>query len=423
MRRSTTVLVSFAVCILGGLIGTFASLTLAEAACALPTSVKVTLFQAHPDIKSLTVDGAFELSQGGGSSTLRHVEISVAKSGLQWTGGKSVQGGKAVQRAGARIVIRPLGWTPLRLKPGSAEARPYRGRFIITTSGGRLNVINEVDSRSYITSVVGSESVPEFPLEALKAQAVLATTVLARQRPNMKLADSTDVQAYLGSDYERPLAKQAVDVVFGQTLTTTSGTTPAVFYHSTCAGGTSDEREIFSGKVLNDAGRKAVSSCRIAVRVKCSYCQASPFFKPHVVSYTLAELKQKVGCVPISIDVRDPQGRPLSVTVEQVSLDKKQSKNVSLSGYALWLKLGQGLGWGAVPGMRYSFEKTATGSSDGPSSVPNSPPSASAITITSTGAGHGAGLCQWGAAGMAREGKTYKNILHYYFPLAEVSTK
>lgn len=417
-------------------------LLLPGAALALPSSVKVNLFQAHPDITSLVIDGSFEISQAGsasgaGSVTLHHAEISLSKNGLLLKTGAGRHAGaasafasaKAGRRVGTKIVIRSVAAQPLYLQPdtllasgpgsapnlnssagsnsssSSGSGRHYRGRIFVTASSGKLNIVNEVDTKSYITSVVGSESLPEFPLEALKAQSVLASTVLARQRSNMQLGDTTNVQAYLGSDYERPLVKQAVAAVFGQKLETSNGTTPAVFYHSTCAGGTSDEREVFSGKLLNDAARKPVSSCRTATRVKCKYCQDSPFFKAHRVQISADELRRKVGYVPLTIDVKDAEDRPLSLSVEKVNRAGGDSKTVSISGYDLWLKLGQGLGWGAVPGMRYAIEP-------GP-----------VVTITSTGAGHGAGLCQWGACGMAKAGKNYKEILHYYFPLAQISAK
>jgi stage II sporulation protein D len=37
------------------------------------------------------------------------------------------------------------------------------------------------------------------------------------------------------------------------------------------------------------------------------------------------------------------------------------------------------------------------------------------------GSGHGAGMCQWGAAGFAREGKSYREILAHYYPGAELT--
>ncbi|MDQ5933425.1 MAG: stage sporulation protein, partial [Cyanobacteriota bacterium erpe_2018_sw_21hr_WHONDRS-SW48-000092_B_bin.40] len=350
-------------------------LLLPGAALALPSSVKVNLFQAHPDITSLVIDGSFEISQAGsasgaGSVTLHHAEISLSKNGLLLKTGAGRHAGaasafasaKAGRRVGTKIVIRSVAAQPLYLQPdtllasgpgsapnlnssagsnsssSSGSGRHYRGRIFVTASSGKLNIVNEVDTKSYITSVVGSESLPEFPLEALKAQSVLASTVLARQRSNMQLGDTTNVQAYLGSDYERPLVKQAVAAVFGQKLETSNGTTPAVFYHSTCAGGTSDEREVFSGKLLNDAARKPVSSCRTATRVKCKYCQDSPFFKAHRVQISADELRRKVGYVPLTIDVKDAEDRPLSLSVEKVNRAGGDSKTVSISGYDLWLK-------------------------------------------------------------------------------------
>ncbi|MDO9026424.1 MAG: sporulation protein, partial [bacterium] len=42
------------------------------------------------------------------------------------------------------------------------------------------------------------------------------------------------------------------------------------------------------------------------------------------------------------------------------------------------------------------------------------------IILEGSGYGHGVGLCQWGAIGMAREGKSYKNILNHYYRKMEI---
>jgi stage II sporulation protein D len=65
--------------------------------------------------------------------------------------------------------------------------------------------------------------------------------------------------------------------------------------------------------------------------------------------------------------------------------------------------MGQKLGWDKVPGTRYAISC-----------------SPDFVTLTSTGAGHGVGLCQWGACGLARLGKSYLEILRYYFPGTDV---
>jgi SpoIID/LytB domain protein len=43
------------------------------------------------------------------------------------------------------------------------------------------------------------------------------------------------------------------------------------------------------------------------------------------------------------------------------------------------------------------------------------------FTLTGHGWGHGAGLCQIGAAQMAAEGHTYEEILQYYYPGTQMS--
>ena len=56
-------------------------------------------------------------------------------------------------------------------------------------------------------------------------------------------------------------------------------------------------------------------------------------------------------------------------------------------------------GWSALPGNHYSTEQSSNG-----------------VIVEGSGLGHGLGLCQKGAAAMAAEGKTFREILAYYFP-------
>jgi len=42
------------------------------------------------------------------------------------------------------------------------------------------------------------------------------------------------------------------------------------------------------------------------------------------------------------------------------------------------------------------------------------------LTFLGSGAGHGVGLCQWGARGMAAEGIDYRTIVYKYFPATEI---
>ena len=64
--------------------------------------------------------------------------------------------------------------------------------------------------------------------------------------------------------------------------------------------------------------------------------------------------------------------------------------------------------------------KTADGSMGLWSTLFDIDQSGSKITINGKGFGHGVGLCQWGAIGLSREGKSYKEILDHYYPGTEI---
>lgn len=376
----------------------FASHLFAAPASALDSLTRVSLFSSLPAFDQVVIEGRCRLEPLG--LTVPQLRVRAQGNSLMvsfGTSSKMTARRTANEKRLTKLVIRPLG-LPLLVAAGTsrnAHAHHYRGLLRLTASGGRLQLVDEVDTRSYITSVVGSESLVDFPLEALKAQTVLATTVLAASGAhggsingigigNGNIGDSTELQAYLGSDYERPRVQKAVSAVFGEILSN-GRTVKPVYYHSTCAGGTSTAA-VFTGAASE--GKDTV---------KCSYCSRSPFFKELRVTIPLSRLRDKLGFLPEQILTRDAQGRPLKVLV------LRSGRQDTISGYDLWLKLGAAFGWGEVPGLRYHFEKTPGN-----------------LVFISSGAGHGVGMCQWGATGMARTGKSYKAILNYYFPGAKV---
>jgi stage II sporulation protein D len=237
-----------------------------------------------------------------------------------------------------------------------------------------------------VAIVVGSEILPNWPAEALKAQAVLTQTRLAHlNKSNPVLPDSTQSEAYLGMDYLRPGVEQAVRQTWGWILTYQNQPIEAL-YHSTCSGKTSGPNYHFR---LDAKPLPYISS------VACSHCKRSPFWKPHRTDVSSGELKRMGVSLPVTMLAKDEAGRPLRI---------KDAQGRIWAGYGFWLMLGQTLGWGRVPGTRYHLQALPTGG----------------VSITSTGAGHGLGLCQWGAAALARQGWSWRRILQYYYPLAQV---
>jgi stage II sporulation protein D len=271
--------------------------------------------------------------------------------------------------------------------------RRYKGSVIVSSSPTgsschfSLKFVNVVSRREYLASVVASEMPQGAPLEALKAQSVLANTQLARFTPSQSIEDSTRVQRYLGVPDSRPEAYAAVAQTFNQTLQFDQKPIQA-FFHSTCAGMTSKPSDIFGGH----------ESLPYLTNVTCNFCSKSPFWGETVARIPESKFETIFGVKLPQIISTDVAGRPTEVTYQLAG------KTVTSKGYQYWLKLGQSLGWDKAPGTKFSLSRDDR-----------------EVFIKSRGAGHGVGMCQHGAIGMARAGKSYKMILAFYFPGTELS--
>jgi stage II sporulation protein D len=353
------------------------------AAAGQPAQVEVSLFQARGPLRQVLIDGPVELI----SPEHRKVD---AGSFLIYANGRQVRiraWGKrgfppAEVLAAPRVVLNsPRGATTIHTGPGTA--RSYKGMISIVAGTDGLQFSNRVAFRDYVKSVVGSESTTQFPPEALKAQSVLAQTAMARYKPGDVINDTTEKQAYLGVGSVSEAVAAAVDQTLGEQLVF-GGRPATVYFHSTCAGGTSDGEAYF--------GLKRGSFPYLSSR-PCDFCRQSPFWQTKTSKIPQAVFQQYFGKQPVTVLSSDSQRRPLTV----------EAGGRSLSGYSFWMNMGQKLGWDKVPGTRYAISC-----------------SLDFVTLTSTGAGHGVGLCQWGACGLARQGKSYLEILRYYFPGTDV---
>lgn len=347
---------------------------------ALEDTVIVTLFKAHQPVNFLYIAGPvkvlkpapqllpaglYQLLRSGGRFKLTALEQT---------------GSTPIYFASQELKLAPLAGT-FSLGVKSDSLRHYRGTLSITAAREQLVCRNQLSIKNYVSSVVGSETIAQFPEEALKAQSVLVQTAMLRYKANDELNDSTEKQAYLGAEFERPAVLRAVQNTWGKTLCFANRPLK-IYFHAACGGGTSTS-ELFTGKSTG-------LPCDAAV--PCKYCQQSPFW--HITSKR----------VPANVfAAKFPEGLPTIMAKDKSSRPmrlKYPHSVIAESGYSFWLKVGQRLGWDKLPGTRFEIEKLAGGD----------------IELRSTGAGHGVGMCQWGAAGMANEGLSYEKILTYYFP-------
>lgn len=293
----------------------------------------------------------------------------------------------------ARPALRVL------LGPGSAEAlpgggfsfegRPYRGSFVLGTDG---EVINFVDLEQYLYSVVPHEMPPSWPPAALEAQAVCARTyVLQRSNPKRAydLRPSEVDQVYGGVAAESPAGRLAVDATAAKVLSY-RGAVAGVAYSSCCGGHTESSSDAW--------GAAPVAYLQ---GVPCTSCTASPNYRWNAtVPFDIversfgAELGPFGALQAVRVTESDPSGRARAFDLVA------DRGSVRLKGSAFRL----GVGPRVVRSLLITRVTQANAS----------------IAIEGGGLGHGVGLCQWGARGMALAGSTANDILTFYFPGTEI---
>lgn len=267
--------------------------------------------------------------------------------------------------------------------------RTYAGTLRVRNPHGNvLEVVNEVPLETYLPGVVGGEMPPSWEMAALKAQAVAARTYAAsrmraawgRDAP-FDLYDDTRSQVYAGTPPARYASRlaEAVGKTEGEVLVH-EGALLTAFFHSTCGGHTEDAARVFR------------SHDRPPLRgVPCDTCLESPLHRWEV-KIPVGDLESRLGVKGVKTILprdRGPSGRCGAVRVEG------EAGEAILSGKDFRWKLG-------VNRLRSTaFEATREGD---------------AFLFRGRGFGHGVGLCQWGARGLARKGKDYLQILEHYYP-------
>lgn len=131
------------------------------------------------------------------------------------------------------------------------DHRKYRGKMEVSDYKGNLTVVNELPLDQYLYGVVGTEMVTGWPLEALKAQAVLARTRAVGQGNKYGIANLSDTvyeQAYYGYGREAADIRRAVDETAGEVIRYKGKVAQSLFY-SNAGGVTADGSEVWGTPV------------------------------------------------------------------------------------------------------------------------------------------------------------------------------
>lgn len=270
-------------------------------------------------------------------------------------------------------------------------SRIYRGSLEVWAEKGELILVNRIDEDSYLASVTGAEMVPHAGLEALKAQAVLARTfmhqALRHQDEPWEFCDLTHCQSYKGLESETPDTRRAVEETDGLVLTY-EGELCEVYYHSTCGGRTANARSIWPDV-----------SASYLVSVPCDYCHNSPHYRwqCRLSPVDVARALEMPHVSDLEVAQRAPDGRVTEVRMTG-------STSIIYPGWNFRMFLAHFAGWGTLESSWFQIQREGGD-----------------FIFSGRGLGHGVGLCQWGARGMAEQGKDFREILSHYFPGTEVT--
>ena len=442
-----------------------------QAGAALP-NVRVGLLQNHQtvtfgvntgtyNLENLDKDGGVIVSnlKAGDLVEAKRVgsliSVRVKKAGGNW--------GDPIGAFGGPVKLKATTNSGIVSEGDSTSSNRYRGEIVVRLNSSKtsLNLINELLLEEYLYGVVPKEMSAGWHIEALKAQAVAART-FAVKRLNSKGSEGFDLypdtrdQAYGGYDLEVELGSyymgrvfSAVDGTAGKVIYS-NGELIDASYHSNSGGHTEDVENEWGASDSYRRGKKDQYSLK----------------RPHGSWYyqtDIAIIKDKVGSTE-AIDklelVKLNSGRVKEVIITDIKgntikklgtdgifhnftgyefgklfnakFDPKVNEFISRffdfdttatvsiingSGQVTTLH-GGGKSLKVINGANQVIGINGTNASYevlGGSSQKTISKNLSGVTVEGHGWGHGVGMSQYGALEMANQGKTYDQILKFYY--------
>ncbi len=270
----------------------------------------------------------------------------------------------------------------------------YKGDILIRASGAdKLDIIEYLPLEDYLYGVLGVEMSPDWPLEALKAQAVASRTyALKNINParDYDVTDGVEMQVYNGTARINSRIIDAVNSTRGEVLKY-KGKLVTAFFHACCGGHTASVKSAWGEDVIKPL-----------YGVPDPFCSRASHYRWElfVPAGDLLKFIQKQGSTALKIKAvrvyrKDRSGRAVSLrfTTDRGVKDAPVTE------------LRKSVG-------NYEFRSTL---------ITRISPVRGGYEFAGRGWGHGVGMCQEGAKAMAEKGRTYKKILHQYYPGASIT--
>lgn len=269
----------------------------------------------------------------------------------------------------------------------------YYGDIYIKQVDSKLQIVNFVDIEKYLLGVVPYEMPSSFPLEALKAQTVIARsyaqTNINRKKKDFDLYDDTRSQVYAGIPKSRlSNVEKAIKETKGEVITYNGRVIDALF-HSYSGGYTASAKEVYGNDI------------EYLKPVEDKYSKGVPM---SVLTWTYlipkSQLEKEIGFIPFDYDIEYTESNRVKYIIlynEDRSLEKKYI--------------------GAEFRRKYSTSKIK-------STAYNINIENGDIKVVGSGYGHGVGFSQWSSKTMAEDEKmSYKDIINFFYTGVKVEKR
>lgn len=288
----------------------------------------------------------------------------------------------------------------VNLKPA-----PERLSLVPPSRGKGVDLIAQMDIEEYVRGVLPAEMPANWPIEALKAQAVAARTFALYRRSMRERAhapyhlESTVMDQVFLTPLEddrtsarRANVERAIRETRGIVMRDPMKRPFATYFHADCGGHTEDARKIWGGE--ESLGTATDDACPMNPLAK---------WRARLTTREITErLKAATGVRAANVALVDLETleRSASGRIDRMVLKWSDGEEKSLSGHQFRMAVG----FDKVRSTNFEISKSDSG-----------------FELEGRGYGHGVGMCQWGARHLALNGKTYQEILRHYYPRADLS--
>lgn len=326
----------------------------------------------------------------------------------------------------------------------------YKGDMVVSLEGGYIRFTNHVYLETYLYGVVPYEMSNSWPLEALKAQAIAARTYAVRNKKSASvsydLVDTQASQVYRGYNASMGNSIKAVNETAKMVLKYNGGFV-YTFYSSSNGGWIEAGYEVFSGVAKDykpliakedpyDPKREwniTINKIQIDMTGKDlanpdswwnSVSERDAAKYKNFVERLKNEIKAKTGALDVKI-----------VSIDGIRFEGKTAGKRKREAYfelSFYMKDASGYVMDEQGNIKLNAAEVKIPVQDMRSVVGTSVMKSLYITglelrnaetsgqeyyfVSGRGYGHGVGMSQWGAKAMADQGKTYREILNFYYP-------